>query len=75
MGLERTWGVIFGLIALLILAKTSLAGNPLEGAKAAAMGGAFAAVADDPSAIAHNQLSILVVICWGKDLVSSSSRR
>ena len=32
----------------------SLAGGPIHGAKAAAMGTAFVAVADDPSAILHN---------------------
>ena len=32
----------------------SFASNPFEGAKAAGMGTAFVAVADDPSAIAHN---------------------
>jgi long-chain fatty acid transport protein len=77
MGLGRTWGVIFGLIALLILAKTSLAGNPLEGAKAAAMGGAFAAVADDPSAIAHNPAGLTILkgtnVYNGISLVSLSS--
>jgi long-chain fatty acid transport protein len=31
-----------------------MAGNPLQGAKAGALAGTFAAVADDPSAIAHN---------------------
>lgn len=31
-----------------------MAGNPVEGSKAAAMGAAFVAVADDPSTIAHN---------------------
>ena len=51
---ERAWSYITGLLALLILPGASLAANPIEGAKAAAMGGAFVAVADDPSAIAHN---------------------
>jgi long-chain fatty acid transport protein len=59
MRLGRTWGVIFGLIALLILPETSMAGKSTEGAKAAAMGGAFVAVADDPSAIAHNPAGLI----------------
>lgn len=42
------------LAGLLILPRAAKAGNPLEGAKAAGMGTAFLAVADDPSAIAHN---------------------
>jgi long-chain fatty acid transport protein len=46
--------VLIGLASLLVFPAISDAGNPLEGAKAAGMGGAFAAVADDPSAIAHN---------------------
>ena len=39
---------------LLLVPAISQAGNPVEGSRAAAMGGAFVAVADDPSAIAHN---------------------
>ncbi|HAA02076.1 MAG TPA: hypothetical protein DCE18_01750, partial [Syntrophobacteraceae bacterium] len=36
------------------MGNTAFAGGPVHGAKAAAMGGAFVAVADDPSAILHN---------------------
>jgi long-chain fatty acid transport protein len=61
MGLRLTWGYIIGLATLLILPGASMAGNPLEGAKAAAMGGAFAAVADDPSAIAHNPAGLTIL--------------
>jgi long-chain fatty acid transport protein len=42
------------IILLLFLTCPAFAGNPVQGAKAAAMGTAFVAVADDPSAIAHN---------------------
>jgi long-chain fatty acid transport protein len=51
-------GWIIGLTAMLIFPGASVAGNAIEGAKAAAMG-AFAAVADDPSAIAHNPAGII----------------
>jgi long-chain fatty acid transport protein len=37
----------------------SFASNPVEGAKAAGMGTAFVAVADDPSAIAHNPAGLV----------------
>jgi long-chain fatty acid transport protein len=39
---------------LLLSPAISSAGNPVEGSRAAAMGAAFVAVADDPSTIAHN---------------------
>ena len=48
--------LLFGHILLLsfFFATSSIAGGPAHGAKGAGMGTAFAAVADDPSAIAHN---------------------
>jgi len=51
---------LFGLILLLSLffAASAWAGGPAHGAKGAGMGTAFAAVADDPSAIAHNPAGI-----------------
>jgi long-chain fatty acid transport protein len=54
MGLGRMRSYITGLVFLLIFPGASHAGGPIQGAKAAAMGGAFLAVSDDPSAIAHN---------------------
>jgi long-chain fatty acid transport protein len=45
-------------IAFLLLPATSYSGNPVHGAKAAAMGTAFVGVADDPSAIAYNPAGI-----------------
>ena len=47
-----TLTVVFG--SVLLLPHVTVAGNPVYGAKAAAMGTAFVAVADDPSAISHN---------------------
>jgi len=58
MRFGQTWGCILVLAALLSFPGASLAGNALEGAKGAAMG-AFTAVADDPSAIAHNPAGIV----------------
>jgi long-chain fatty acid transport protein len=42
------------LFLTLILPGTALGGTPVDGSKAAGMGTAFVAVADDPSAIAYN---------------------
>jgi len=50
------WSVII-LVAIklfVLLPALSFAGGPVQGAKATAMGTAFVAVADDPSAIAYN---------------------
>jgi long-chain fatty acid transport protein len=46
--------IIAILLFFFLTPVNSLASNPVEGSKAAAMGTAFVAVADDPSAIAHN---------------------
>lgn len=46
--------VIFIVIALLLLPDLAFAGGPVHGAKGSAMGTAFVAVSDDPSAIAYN---------------------
>lgn len=51
---NKTWLVLILLILSLLLPNTSSAGNPAHGSKAAAMGTAFVAIADDPSAILHN---------------------
>jgi long-chain fatty acid transport protein len=61
MGLGLTWAYVIGVAGLLIFPGAAQAGNPLEGAKAAAMGGAFVAVADDPSAIAHNPAGLTIL--------------
>ncbi|MBM4300804.1 MAG: hypothetical protein FJ121_04630 [Deltaproteobacteria bacterium] len=46
---------IAALLSLVVIGPTtSTAGGPIHGAKAAGMGTAFVAVADDPSAILHN---------------------
>lgn len=51
---RREW-LIGALLSLVVIIPTaSQAGGPIHGAKAAAMGTAFVAVADDPSAILHN---------------------
>jgi len=42
------------LLLFLVLPAVSFAGGPVHGAKASAMGTAFVAIADDPSAITHN---------------------
>jgi long-chain fatty acid transport protein len=51
---RREWltGVLLSL--MVVIPTASQAGGPIHGAKAAAMGTAFVAVADDPSAILHN---------------------
>lgn len=46
------------LVFLEISPTDALSGAPVHGAKAAAMGTAFVAVADDPSAITHNSAGI-----------------
>ncbi|MCX5844195.1 MAG: outer membrane protein transport protein [Deltaproteobacteria bacterium] len=48
------WLACILLLLLFFTPAVSIAGNPVEGSKAAAMGAAFVAVADDPSTIAHN---------------------
>jgi long-chain fatty acid transport protein len=54
LGSRKTW-FIGVLLSLSVIGPTaSQAGGPIHGAKAAAMGTAFVAVADDPSAILHN---------------------
>ena len=45
---------LFLTIFLLLFPVLSFAGGPVQGAKASSMGTAFVAIADDPSAIAHN---------------------
>jgi len=54
----RRKAVLFSILVLPIfswaLAYTSYAGGPVHGTKAASMGAAFVAVADDPSTIMHN---------------------
>jgi len=52
--LLKGWAIRATLGLSLLLPKLSHAGTPVHGAKAAGMGTAFAAVADDPSAILHN---------------------
>jgi long-chain fatty acid transport protein len=47
------------LCLLSLIPEISTAGNPMEGSKAAAMGAAFVAVADDPSTIAHNPAGLM----------------
>lgn len=51
---NKIWFVTIVLILSLLLPNTSSAGSPVHGSKAAAMGTAFVAIADDPSAILHN---------------------
>ena len=46
--------VVLLLFCLIFSPSLSFAGAPVHGAKAAAMGTAFVAIADDPSAITHN---------------------
>jgi long-chain fatty acid transport protein len=77
MSLARASFFVLGLVALLVFPGASMAGNAIEGAKAAAMGGAFAAVADDPSAIAHNPAGLTVLsgtnLYGGNSIVNLSS--
>jgi hypothetical protein len=51
---SKEWALISALILFLFLPDISFAGGPVHGAKAAGMGSAFVAIADDPSAIAYN---------------------
>ncbi|MDY6837593.1 MAG: outer membrane protein transport protein [Thermodesulfobacteriota bacterium] len=48
------WLTILGLSLSCLAPDPSVAGGPVHGTKAASMGAAFVAVADDPSAIMHN---------------------
>jgi long-chain fatty acid transport protein len=50
--IEWLTGVLLSL--MVVIPNASQAGGPIHGAKAAALGTAFVAVADDPSAILHN---------------------
>jgi len=54
MGWARYGCVVFLLSLSLLFPGWTLAANPLDGAKAGAMGAAFVGLADDPSTIAHN---------------------
>jgi long-chain fatty acid transport protein len=51
---NKKWSIIIALGLLLPFPQVTVAGAPVHGAKAAGMGTAFVAIADDPSAIAHN---------------------
>jgi len=51
---EMTGFIIILVGCLIFFPTSSFAGGPVHGAKATAMGTAFVAVADDPSAIVHN---------------------
>lgn len=51
---ENPWSAIAALSLTLIGPRIAFAGGPVHGAKAASMGTAFVAIADDPSAILHN---------------------
>ena len=54
-GLVLTLAFPVALLATMgTIMDTALAGGPAHGARAAGMGTAFAAIADDPSAITHN---------------------
>lgn len=54
--MDLAWKIfpLFPIIFLSFIPLESLASNPTQGAKAAAMGTAVVAIADDPSAVAHN---------------------
>ena len=54
MMINRTLTILFILALVISAPRILLAGGPVHGAKAAAMGTAFDAVADDPSAILFN---------------------
>lgn len=56
--INKIWLLIAMLSALLLLPNSSSASCPVHGAKASAMGTAFAAIADDPSAMASNTAGI-----------------
>src|SRR3972149_2989284 len=51
--------VVAILFSFILTPANSFASNPVEGAKAAGMGTAVVAVADDPSAIAHNPAGLV----------------
>jgi long-subunit fatty acid transport protein len=53
-GMQKAALIVSILFPFILIPANSFASNPFEGAKAAGMGTAFVAVADDPSAIAHN---------------------
>jgi len=57
----RRWIVILALVCLIVFPTSALSGTPVHGAKAASMGTAFVAVADDPSAITHNPAGITLL--------------
>jgi len=61
MGPGRRRIFILVLVFLLISPTRAIPGAPVHGAKAAAMGTAFLAVADDPSAITHNPAGIILL--------------
>lgn len=50
----KLFALVFAPGLLLVFPTLSQAGGPVHGAKAAALGTAFVAIADDPSAITHN---------------------
>lgn len=65
-GNKRALWLAVGLF--LTLPVTATAGGPIHGAKAAGMGSAFVAVADDPSAVLHNPAGLTKVHgdqCYG----------
>jgi long-chain fatty acid transport protein len=51
---NKKWTIIITLGLLVLFPQIAVAGAPVHGAKAAGMGTAFVAIADDPSAILHN---------------------
>ncbi len=53
------WVCIMAVALLAIFPTSALSGGPVHGAKAAAMGTAFLAVVDDPSAILHNPAGLI----------------
>jgi long-chain fatty acid transport protein len=52
--IKYLFAYLFNLCIVLFFSSPVMAGGPAHGGKAAGMGTAFAAVADDPSTIAHN---------------------
>jgi long-chain fatty acid transport protein len=56
--LRDSRALVLSLVFLVIFPTSALSGAPVHGAKAASMGTAFVAVADDPSAITHNPAGI-----------------
>jgi long-chain fatty acid transport protein len=57
--IQRAELIVAIILFFCLLPGISLASNPVEGAKAASMGTAFVAIADDPSAIAHNPAGLV----------------